>query len=132
MINHWDAKLHIDLNDMKKIHPCLAIVFYEFVLYCTTHGLPCKVSSITDNAPGRKSNTHATGRAIDISGRAHWKDDSFHRNRIIFHLNKKYGKAWGTSKDGKDPKVIIWHDAGTGPHFHMQCKRSLTWDHLIS
>ena len=132
MVNHWEMKLHVDLHDMKKIHPCLGVVFYEFVLYCMTHNLPCIVTSVLDKAKKRSTDTHPTGRAIDCSTKVHWDDDTFHRERIMYHLNKKYGEKWGTSGNGKDPKVLVYHDAGngTGKHFHFQVRKKLTWEHL--
>lgn len=113
----------VDSGDFLELNPWLMVVFGEFCAYARYHGLPVVVTSIKDEAEGRKSETHEDGRAIDISSIG-WSD--FHIQRLSYHLNVKYSELIGTAPRGKDPIVCLHHDSGSGYHFHLQV-RDFKW-----
>lgn len=117
--NNFKYKSHVDLNDFLKINPMLGIIFFYFVGYAKKNKLPVLVTSISDDAPNRKSDTHKTFRAIDISSKK-WND--FHINRIVYRINSMY-RDFGTGPKNKIKRAIIHHDSGTGNHFHIQVNR---------
>jgi len=117
--NNFNYKSHVDLNDFLKINPVLGIIFFYFVGYAKKNKLPVLVTSISDDAPNRKSDTHKTFRAIDISSKK-WND--FHINRIVYRINSMY-RDFGTGPKNKVKRAIIHHDSGTGNHFHIQVNR---------
>ena len=118
--NNFKYKSHVDLNDFLKINPMLGIIFFYFVGYAKKNKLPVLVTSISDDAPNRKSDTHKTFRAIDISSKK-WND--FHINRIVYRINSMY-RDFGTGPKNKIKRAIIHHDSGTGKHFHLQTHRN--------
>ena len=112
-----------DINEIQNLSPAIVAVFSYLCLYADTYGLPVRITSIFERIPERVSSTHSTGRAIDISVDG-WSD--LHLERLKNKLNRDF-KKWGTSKDGKNPKVMIIHDVGLGKHIHIQTRRGITY-----
>lgn len=112
----------INLGDFLMVSPVLGMIFYTFLQFAHENKLPVVVTSIIDKAPNRISKTHETGRAIDISAK---KWDTFHAHGITNKLNDMYSENYGTAPKGKKPRVVVYHDAGTGFHFHLQVKRGI-------
>lgn len=111
---------HVDIEDFMDISPWLYIVLGEFYVYAAKYGLPVIITSILDDDPNRKSETHEQGRAIDISDNGWTK---LHIHRVVYHLNQKYGKLCGTAPEKRPPVVAVYHNAGSGYHFHLQVRR---------
>jgi len=120
-----EYKLEVNPSDLMAVDLCLLIVFLSFCSYAHENNLPIVITSITDGANGRKSQTHPDGRAIDISTKSDkWTD--FHIERIKYKLNELYGSIYGTMPNIKiKPRVCIHHDTGSGAHFHLQVRRFL-------
>lgn len=118
-------KRGVDSTQLSELHPALLIVLGFIALYCKEHDLQCVITSIKDDAPGRKSKTHEEGRAIDFSVRG---IPRLHQRRLEHQLNTRYGTELGTAPEGKPWRVIVIHDAGSGSHIHAQVRR----DALIS
>lgn len=120
------------INDLRAVSPWLLIIFGELCAYAHTYGLPVVITSIIDDKPyldgvqdatGRKTGTHREGRALDISINM-WPQ--LHIERVVYQLNKKYGDEWGTGPTPESAKkVAVYHDAGSGYHIHLQCKRGI-------
>ena len=131
MRQFWDVKFQsAQFKEMTYINPFLGIVFNYFCAYAKEHDLPVVITSISRPAPGRIPNSphnpdpeHGV-RAVDISSR-HWSE--LHIHRIRRKINKVY-RDWGTAPYGKPPQALVYHDAGTGPHFHLQVKRNIKLD----
>lgn len=117
-----ETKPEIVLTDLLEISPPLGIVFYDFCHYAKCFKQPVCITSIASDNIGfqRVSATHAEFRGIDARSRG-WT--SLHKRRVVKYLNSKYGESFGTSRTGKDRKVIILH--GPTEHFHLQVMRGL-------
>lgn len=74
-----------------------------------------------DFAIGRKSVTHNQGRAFDIRTQG-WGKGLIKEFQATF--NKLYGKYGAISKVTGEPKLILHHDTGSGPHMHVQLNSS--------
>ena len=128
MRTFWSVKEgEAEYKELIYMNPFLAIVFNYLVAYGLENDLPIVVTSIGKPAPGRIENSphnpdpvHGI-RAIDISTR-HWSD--LHIHRIRKKINIMY-RDWGTAPMGKPPQTIIYHDAGTGKHLHVQVRRGI-------
>jgi len=118
---NFTIKPEVCLNDLMEINPILGIIFFYFIGYARNHNLPVKVTSIIDNHP-RKTSTHIEGRAIDISARG-WSD--LHISRIVYKINSTY-RDYGTGPVNKIKQAIVFHDAGSGKHFHLQVNKLAT------
>lgn len=73
-----------------------------------------------DEALGRISDTHRTGRAFDIRTRD--LPASFIAE-FCAYFRKKYNKELGASFK-QAPSLIVYKPHGSGPHIHVQLKRS--------
>lgn len=111
----------VSLKEFQKLNPALAIVFNYFLMYADLYGLPVVVTSISEKVVGRKSRTHEEFRAIDISAK-NWSE--VHARRITHRLNSVY-KNWGTAPVDRPKRVAVFHDAGSGNHFHLQIRRNI-------
>ena len=109
MTFNFKTNISIDLNDLKRIPPTVGVIFFEFVLYCKTHALPCNIIYI--------------GNDLLIEGKTYWKDDEFHRHRVMYHLNNKFGKL------GYNGKVIKWIDSKK-PCFAIEVRENIKWSDL--
>lgn len=108
-------------HELMAVDPFVAIVFYWFVAYAKSNGLPVCVTRIFQYVEGA-TGVHPDGRGIDISSRG-WPD--LHIARVVSKLNKLFPQ-WGTSPDGKNLRVIIHHKTEDGVyHFHLQVRRGL-------
>lgn len=115
--------------DLAKIHPALLFVLGFIALYAKAFSLPVVVSSITDDAPNRKSKTHEDGRALDISLNG-WGE--LHIHRLEFIVNQRFARELGTAPSGEPLRVIKVHDAGTGNHIHAQVRVNAMLENLLS
>jgi hypothetical protein len=113
----------VNLNMMCSISPILLSIFSEMVLYCDYYQLPLKVTSIIREANDgiSKSDTHQTGRAIDLSV-VDWTELDI--KNFTEYFNNKYGSTYGTAPSGKQKQVVVFH-RGTGWHFHVQVSRNI-------
>lgn len=72
-----------------------------------------------DQALSRQSSTHREGRAFDVSTRG-WVKENIDEAIRVFSFKYRHIAAIGA--DG-EPKLIYFHDAGSGPHLHFQLHR---------
>lgn len=72
-----------------------------------------------DQALNRVSDSHRTGRAFDISARG-WSEAQI--QAFIDYFTDKYGHMGALNYKGEE-SLIVFHDSGTGPHFHVQLHR---------
>lgn len=120
MNNHFETKDGINIEDFKKVNPKLITVWGWFVNYCAKHGLECCITSIiAPKTANSISSTHLEGRAIDARSSG-FNDDQ--KLDCIHFMEENCGKLGAYSPDGIQ-RVIIHHDVGYGPHFHMQVYR---------
>ena len=67
------------------------------------------------------SDTHIEGRAVDVSIKG-WDADSI--DDFIHDSNKQFSSIGAISFTDKVSRFCVFH-VGTGPHFHLQCRRGL-------
>jgi hypothetical protein len=72
-----------------------------------------------DKALGRSSVTHQQGRAFDLRTRD-WTQEQI--NLFMSHFTDKYGSLGAIGSRTGKPTLIVYHNAGHGPHFHIQLK----------
>lgn len=70
-----------------------------------------------DAALKRVSNSHATGRAFDISSKG-WNQNDI--DALAKALRDRYGAVGAISSKTQKPNLVVVHNAGTGNHFHVQ------------
>lgn len=110
----------VDPEDLKKMSYGILIILLEFAIWCKKHSIPCVISSLMGDAPGRVSRTHADGRAFDASIRGMTTD---HIDDILIEFNRKYAATHGTDPTGKNPRVVICH--GKVQHLHFQVRHGI-------
>lgn len=77
-------------------------------------------TKIEDNALGRQSDTHRTGRAFDVRTR------DLPENviaELCAYFRKKYNNSYGAMVSGQR-NLIVYKPHGTGPHLHIQLNRT--------
>jgi len=121
-----EFKPELDINDLRRMKPKIVWLMIDFWQYCKEKNLPCLITSLMEDAPGRKSTTHVSGRAFDASARG-WSTDEI--DNFIIDFNNKW-KNIGTAPLGKPPKAVIFHVTRNGEgemispgHFHFQVRR---------
>jgi len=64
----FEVKEGVEINDMKKLHVNVLCMFSEICRYCESRNMPVTITSIFSDRKDvkRVSNTHETGRAIDL------------------------------------------------------------------
>ncbi len=93
-----------------------------FVKYANDRQLPVRITSvIRAKLSVSVSNTHAEGRAVDISCSG-WSADQC--LAAVEYFNDNYAHIGAISKETGKPSVLVWHEVGNnGLHFHLQCRR---------
>ena len=122
----------VDLNDLREMQPALLILFTHTVLYCQEYKLPLKITSIKSDRTNVKaiSNTHETGRAIDISVNG-WT--SHHIHRFVYLTNKYYSDIGAISYSDLEARAAIFHEyEGQGSHIHLQVKPKAKIERFVS
>lgn len=107
----------VNREDWKTVHPDLLLIAWSVVLVCRRRGLPILFTSIRRGriAGVSISDTHAQGRAFDISVRG-WSTDDI--DEVLVEVNREHAKLRGAFKKGDllTPRALIYeHRAGTGP-----------------
>ncbi len=69
-----------------------------------------------DKALGRVSSSHSQGRAFDFRT---WNLNESQLKTLNGLLTAKYGKIGAINKLGTR-QLVVFHDIGLGPHFHVQ------------
>ena len=116
----FEIKDGVNLEEIQKMKPLLFVVLGYFLEFCQLHNLPAKITNIGSVFHVSVSTTHSEGRAFDASVKGWTKRDI---SDCIQFLDDKVGYAGAYSlSDGKQ-RVAVYHDAGLGPHFHMQIRR---------
>lgn len=111
-----------DPRELGDLSPWLLVVLADVVLWATPKRLPVTITSIvrkTDDGISASS-THQSGRAFDLSVKG-WSQTSI--GLLAKYINDKYAANLGTSGNGKNPIVCLYHNNGNGWHFHFQVKR---------
>ena len=121
-MKRFKLKDGIEPGDMTVMSPKLLIAFGWFVHFAEQRELPVVVTNIKKKFSVSVSNSHPEGRAIDISTKnSGWTDEDIETVELQMRLQcEELGAI--SSRTGK-PVVAYHHDAGLGPHFHIQVSR---------
>lgn len=109
------------------LHPLAFMLLGEMIQWCVDNNLSCvitdTVSTISeDTYLKRVSSTHRDGRAFDISSKG-WSDDNI--KTFMDYFSTKYSKIAAVNSDN-EPVLIVYHNAGTGYHLHVQINKRFT------
>lgn len=115
-------KSEIVQNRARRMNIKAVELLCEMLRWCQVRGIdPVVTETVTtigeDNALKRVSSTHREGRAFDIRTRGWIKKDI---EDFMAHFNDKHWSLGAISAKTGKPNLIVHHDAGTGPHFHVQ------------
>lgn len=103
------------------MHPLIIMVLMDVKYWAMENELPFIVTETVttmyeDIQVDRKSSSHRTGRAFDLSIRD-WNNLDI--KDCVNHFNKKYNHIAATSSSNGKPNLIIDH-VGTARHLHFQ------------
>lgn len=106
------------------LHPKLIEIMQDMQVWCDEHEMPFVVTETVstqeeDDRLKRVSKTHLEGRAFDISAKG-WGDQVV--DIFCDFFDEKYKDVAALKQDGL-PLLVVFHDAGTGEHFHVQIRR---------
>jgi len=116
----FDIKPDVRLDDLMWISPHVFSMLATVAVYCSEFNLPFIITSLKEDAKGRVSNTHKTGRAADISIKE-WPKLHIYRLRRI--LNKRFKEVAAKSASDNKPRAAIVHSVlGSVEHMHVQSR----------
>jgi len=106
------------------LHPLALMILCDAVHWARVRNLPANIAETVttpseDKALNRVSDSHAQGRAFDLSTRG-WDEESI--AKFIEEFNRRYGSLAAIGSSG-NPALIVRHDTGRGDHFHIQINR---------
>lgn len=110
------------------LNPWLLLVVADMSLWCEVHKMPFVITRGVDaEIPTvSTSDTHSTGRAVDVSVRG-WTTDLI--DEFSMDFNKKYEWIGAISEKTGKPLLVYPHKAKTKDnkegelHFHIQVRR---------
>lgn len=111
-----------DFSEFQTVSPYLIIVLGYFFSFCEGHNVPCKITNIKNKFKVSKSSTHPDGRAFDASVRG-WTPEKI--QKCVKWMDKEVGYLGALSASDMKARVVVYHDAGLGSHFHFQVTREL-------
>jgi hypothetical protein len=114
------SKLHPKMQEVAKfaIETALSLGVAEPVITETL------TTSEIDKALGRVSVSHQQGRAIDLRT---WNMADQQIEDLYGTMKAQYGHLGAWTKVGLR-QLVVYHDIGKGPHFHIQLDRTFAVD----
>lgn len=113
-------KPELDITDLLKIDPAILEMIAFTADYCLQYNLPCTITSLMEDVPGRRTSTHSDGRAVDFSSRS-WGD--FHIARFQHEFKNRFKGKGAFNRAGEDRPIVYHKVPGGVAHFHMQVRR---------
>ena len=107
---------------------------FDMQHWCNEKELPFKITSTVstqkeDEKLNRKSSSHRTGRAFDMSVQG-WNKYQINEFRTVF--NNKYSHVAAVSSFTGKETLIVHHNSGHGEHFHIQIHSKFSLDIKIA
>lgn len=104
------------------LHPLILSVAFDMAHWCEIRNLPFVITSTVsthdeDKKLKRRSKTHVSGRAFDMSLRD-WSEKDINLFRTEY--NKRYSNIASISTYTGQPTLIVRHNSGHGDHLHIQ------------
>ena len=126
MIDRKYFKTDFNAEGFSKLHPKMQEIAEYAVKMSLDLGVKEPMITETrttveiDKALGRVSESHSQGRAIDFRT---WNMSESQLKSLNGLLTVKYGNIGALTKLGTR-QLVVYHDIGKGPHFHIQIDRS--------
>ena len=115
-----EIKPEVDVFDLLRVDPVvLAMISFTYE-YCTQYNLKCMITSLMEEVPGRKTDVHRSGRAVDFHSES-WGD--FHIARFQHEFRKVFKGKGAFNRAGEDRPIVYHKVEGGVSHFHMQVRR---------
>ena len=104
------------------LHPLVLMVLFDMKYYCDLNHMRFNVTSTMSTAQedkelGRRSSSHRTGRAFDLSLRQ-WDETEI--KDFLNYFNEKYKHIAAFSKSANKTVLVVRHNSGHGDHLHVQ------------
>lgn len=116
----FNIKSGNEASDMMFLAPKMFIVWGYFLMFANNRDLPVNITNIIHKFKVSTSDTHPDGRAIDASTSGWTANDI---NDCLEFVHEKAGHLGAISALTFKPRVIYYHNAGLGDHFHLQVSR---------
>lgn len=114
-------KPDVEWEDMSYMSAKLLIAFGWLNLFAEQRGLgPVKITNIIRKFPQSVSDTHPEGRALDFSIRGWTQEDI---ETIELQMRLQCEELAAISKQTGEPRLILFHNVGLGPHGHLQVSK---------
>ena len=112
-----ELKDGLNINDLLFLDPTILEMLGYIAAYASEFNLPCVITSLREDVPGRKFRTHEEGRAVDLSVRD-WSEYHIH---TLVHAFKNSFKMRGAYNHTGENRPIVYHKVDGGAyHFHIQ------------
>lgn len=120
-MQRFKLKQNVNPEDLTVMSPKLLIAFGWFCHFAEQRGLPVVVTNVKEKFSVSVSNSHPEGRAIDISTKTvGWTDEDIETIELQMMLQDSQMNIGAISRSTGRPRIAYHHDAGLGPHFHLQ------------
>lgn len=119
-------KTDLVFHRFDECHPVLKSLAAEMYQWTVQNNCPfmiteSKTTEAEDRILHRVSKTHSEGRAFDVSYH-NWNKEN--ADKFIAYFSHKYAGIAAVTMSG--PTLIVFHDAGSGNHFHVQIRPGLS------
>ena len=115
-----EIKPEVDIFDLLRVDPVILEMIAFTYDYCLQYNLPCVITSLMEDVPGRKFSTHSDGHATDFSCRGF---GDFHIARFQHEFRKRFRGKGAFNRAGEDRPIVYHKVPGGVAHFHMQVRR---------
>jgi hypothetical protein len=117
----FKLKEGVRIEDLYHLSPALWQIFAYVLAYAHNNNLPLVITSLINDRDlvNAISNTHAEGRAFDISIKD-WP--MLHIQRLCHQVNQKFKDIAAISKESGRATAAIDKPHGNGPHIHFQVR----------
>lgn len=117
----FTVKQGVDPQELHELHWKCIIIFGYLVGFAQERNLPVVVTHILGKVKDSKTSVHVSGRALDVSVRNWRYQDIEDAQRHV----EDHASHLGAFNNKGERRPFVFHDAGNGPHIHLQCDRSL-------
>lgn len=110
-----------DIKELEHVSPWILVILADVIMWSLERKLPVTVTSIMRemNDGISQSETHQTGRAIDLSVKG-WSQT--HIENLAAYINLKYQAIGAISASDGKSRACYYHNNGNGWHFHIQVR----------
>ena len=120
----------INPNDINKLDPRLLTIVNFIADYCEQNNITFVITSMIrskerNKAVGAVSDTHTTGRAVDVSIKEKWGWNEAKLAIVMEEVQMRYNFIGAWSFLGKQRTIILVHSVGDSNslHMHLQVDR---------